>query len=419
MQAELSIEEQVALIRRGTAEIISEAELAQKLETSKTEKRPLRIKLGLDPTAPDIHLGIAVVLRKLRQFQDLGHEVILIIGDFTATIGDPSGKSKTRPQLTAEEVKHNAKTYADQYCMILDEDKTRVVFNSEWLDEMSFADVIRLSAQTTVARILERDDFTNRLQDGASIGMHELLYPICQGYDSVVLEADVEMGGTDQKFNILMGRDLQRAYDQEPQVTLLMPLLVGLDGAEKMSKSLGNYVGIYERASEMYAKLMSISDELMSTYFRAGNGRAAGRDSWRLRSPVGKWQCSPQDSQTAACPRDRDSLPRRRCRAQAAEAEFDRVHRDRQLPNDLPEVVVPASSLTDGKIWIAHLMQQAGFAQSSSDARRLVQQGGVRLDGDRITDPGLEVALAGRHHPASWQTAVRKATRLMLFAVGC
>ena len=394
MQAELSIEEQVALIRRGTAEIISETELAQKLETARTEKRPLRIKLGLDPTAPDIHLGIAVVLRKLRQFQDLGHEVILIIGDFTATIGDPSGKSKTRPQLTEEEVKHNAKTYADQYCMILDEDKTRVVFNSEWLDKMSFADVIRLSAQTTVARILERDDFTNRLQAGASIGMHELLYPICQGYDSVVLEADVEMGGTDQKFNILMGRDLQRAYDQEPQVTLLMPLLVGLDGIEKMSKSLGNYVGIYEPPSEMYAKLMSIPDELMSIYFELATD--VPLDEIRtLEAQISKWESASQNSQTATCPRDRDNLPQRRCSARGQKLSFDRVHRDRQLPDDLPEVVIPASSLTDGKIWIAHLMQQAGFAKSSSDARRLVQQGGVRLDGDRITDPGLEVSLQG------------------------
>ena len=393
MQAELSIDEQVALIRRGTAEIISEGELAQKLEVARTEERPLRIKLGLDPTAPDIHLGIAVVLRKLRQFQDLGHEVILIIGDFTATIGDPSGKSKTRPQLTTEEVKHNAKTYADQYCMILDEDKTRVVFNSEWLDEMSFADVIRLSAQTTVARILERDDFTNRLQDGASIGMHELLYPICQGYDSVVLEADVEMGGTDQKFNILMGRDLQRAYDQEPQVTLLMPLLVGLDGAEKMSKSLGNYVGIYEPPSEMYAKLMSISDELMSTYFELATD--VPLDEIReFEEQLARGSIHPKTVKQRLA-REIVTIYHNADAAQAAEAEFDRVHRDRQLPDDLPEVVISASSLTDGKIWIAHLMQQAGFAKSSSEARRLVQQGGVRLDGDRITDPGLEVSLRG------------------------
>ena len=393
MQAELSIDEQVALIRRGTAEIISEGELAQKLETARTQKRPLRIKLGLDPTAPDIHLGIAVVLRKLRQFQDLGHEVILIIGDFTATIGDPSGKSKTRPQLTAEEVKLNAKTYADQYCMILDEDKTRVVFNGEWLDEMSFADVIRLSAQTTVARILERDDFTQRLQAGASVGMHELLYPICQGYDSVVLEADVEMGGTDQKFNILMGRDLQRAYGQEPQVTLLMPLLVGLDGAEKMSKSLGNYVGIYEPPSEMYAKLMSISDELMFTYFELATD--VPLDEIReFEEQLASGGIHPKTVKQRLA-REIVTIYHNADAAQAAEAEFDRVHRDRQLPDDLPEVVIPASSLTDGKIWIAHLMQQAGFAKSSSDARRLVQQGGVRLDGDRITDPALEVFLQG------------------------
>ena len=391
MHAELSIDEQVALIRRGTAEIISEVELAQKLETARTQQRPLRIKLGLDPTAPDIHLGIAVVLRKLRQFQDLGHEVILIIGNFTATIGDPSGKSKTRPQLTADEVKRNAKTYADQYCMILDEAKTRVVFNGEWLDKMSFADVIRLSAQTTVARILERDDFTNRLQAGAAIGMHELLYPICQGYDSVVLEADVEMGGTDQKFNILMGRDLQRAYGQEPQVTLLMPLLVGIDGVEKMSKSLGNYVGIYEPPSEMYAKLMSIPDELMSTYFELATD--VPLDEIRtLETQLASGNLHPKTAKQRLA-REIVTIYHNTDAAHAAEAEFDRVHRDRQLPDDLPEVVIPAASLTNGRIWIAHLMQQAGFAKSSSDARRLVQQGGVRLDGDRITDPALEVSL--------------------------
>jgi tyrosyl-tRNA synthetase len=393
VHAELSIDEQVALIRRGTAEIISEVELAQKLETARTQQRPLRIKLGLDPTAPDIHLGIAVVLRKLRQFQDLGHEVILIIGNFTATIGDPSGKSKTRPQLTADEVKRNAKTYADQYCMILDEAKTRVVFNGEWLDKMSFADVIRLSAQTTVARILERDDFTNRLQAGAAIGMHELLYPICQGYDSVVLEADVEMGGTDQKFNILMGRDLQRAHGQDPQVTLLMPLLVGLDGVEKMSKSLGNYVGIYEPPSEMYAKLMSIPDELMSTYFELATD--VPLDEIRtFEAQLASGTVHPKTVKQRLA-REIVTIYHNADAARAAEAEFDRVHRDRQLPDDLPEVVIPASSLTDGKIWIAHLMQQAGFAQSSSDARRLVQQGGVRLDGDRITDPALKVSLQG------------------------
>lgn len=393
MHAELSIDEQVALIRRGTAEIIPEVELAQKLETARTQQRPLRIKLGLDPTAPDIHLGIAVVLRKLRQFQDLGHEVILIIGNFTATIGDPSGKSKTRPQLTADEVKRNAKTYADQYCMILDEAKTRVVFNGEWLDKMSFADVIRLSAQTTVARILERDDFTNRLQAGAAIGMHELLYPICQGYDSVVLEADVEMGGTDQKFNILMGRDLQRAYGQEPQVTLLMPLLVGIDGVEKMSKSLGNYVGIYEPPSEMYAKLMSIPDELMSTYFELATD--VPLDEIRtLETQLASGNLHPKTAKQRLA-REIVTIYHNTDAAHAAEAEFDRVHRDRQLPDDLPEVVIPAASLTDGRVWIAHLMQQAGFAKSSSDARRLVQQGGVRLDGDRITDPALEVSLQG------------------------
>ncbi len=391
MHTKLSIEEQVSLIRRGAAEIISEAELSQKLETAKAHQRSLRIKLGLDPTAPDIHLGIAVVLRKLRQFQDLGHEVILIIGDFTATIGDPSGKSKTRPQLTVEEVKHNARTYAEQYCQLLDADKTRVVFNSEWLNKMSFADVIKLSARTTVARILERDDFTNRLQTGASIGVHELLYPICQGYDSVALEADIEMGGTDQKFNILMGRDLQRAHGQEPQVTLLMPLLVGLDGVEKMSKSLGNYVGIDEPPDDMYAKLMSISDELISTYFELATDVPLD-EIHKLEAGLSDGGLHPKAVKQKLA-REIVSIYHNSDAAYAAEVEFDRVHRDGQLPEDLPEVVIPSSALTDGKIWIAYLIQQSGFAGSSSEARRLVQQGGVRLDGERVADPSFEVTL--------------------------
>lgn len=391
MHTELSIEEQMTLLRRGTAEIISEDELTQKLEKAKKEGHPLRVKLGLDPTAPDIHLGIAVVLRKLRQFQDLGHEVILIIGDFTATIGDPSGKSKTRPQLSVEEVKRNARTYEKQYCRILDADRTRVVFNSQWLSKMSFADVIQLSAQMTVARILERDDFANRLQAGASIGAHELLYPICQGYDSVALEADIEMGGTDQKFNILMGRDLQRAFGQKPQVTLLMPLLVGLDGHEKMSKSLGNYVGIYEPPDDMYGKLMSISDELMSTYFELAT-EVPLDEIRKIESDLAYGSLHPRAAKQRLA-REIVSIYHNPDDACAAEAEFDRVHRAHQIPADLPEVVIPSSALADGKIWIASLIQQAGFAQSSSEGRRLVKQGGVRIDGERIEDASLEIAL--------------------------
>jgi tyrosyl-tRNA synthetase len=387
----LSIDEQVALIQRGTSEIISDAELRRKLETAQEEKRPLRVKLGLDPTAPDIHLGIAVVLRKLRLFQDLGHEVTIIIGDFTATIGDPSGKSKTRPQLTAEEVQANAKTYQDQYCQILDPDKTRIVFNSQWLNQMNFSDVIKLSAQTTVARILERDDFANRFAANTPIGIHEILYPICQGYDSVVLKSDIEMGGTDQKFNNLMGRDLQRADGQDPQVVLLMPLLVGLDGTDKMSKSLGNYVGIYEPANEMFAKLMSIPDELMETYFELTTDVPMDEVAQLQRDLVDGSVHPKTIKQRLA--REVVTIYHGETVATSAQAEFDRIHRHRQLPSEIPSVSISNEDLTDGKIWVGHLLTQAGFAKSTSEARRLVQQGGVRFDGEKVVDPATLIQL--------------------------
>ncbi|MDR5694785.1 MAG: tyrosine--tRNA ligase, partial [Armatimonadota bacterium] len=256
-------EQQLEILKRGAAEIITEEELLAKLRKG----RPLRIKLGLDPSVPDIHLGHAVVLRKLRQFQDLGHEVIIVIGDFTAMIGDPSGRIETRPQLSPEQVKENAKTYFDQYTRILDPSRTRVVFNSQWLGPLTFQEVIGLASKVTVARILERDDFSERMRQGLPLHLHEILYPLCQAYDSVALEADVEMGGTDQKFNNLMGRDLQREFGQEPQVVFLMPILVGLDGQQKMSKSLGNYIGIAEPPEEMFGKVMSLPDDLMVQYF--------------------------------------------------------------------------------------------------------------------------------------------------------
>lgn len=392
VNADLSIDEQIARICRGTAEIISKEELARKLETAREQDRPLRVKLGLDPTAPDIHLGLAVVLRKLRQFQDLGHEVIVIIGDFTAMIGDPTGTSKTRPQLSEEQINLNAKSYEEQYYKILDPSKTTTVFNSEWLGEMSFADVIRLTAKTTVARVLERDDFANRFEHGVPISVHEMLYPVCQGYDSVFLEADIEMGGTDQKFNILAGRDLQRAYGQEPQVALLMPLLVGLDGREKMSKSLGNYVGIFEPANEMYAKLMSIPDQLMFTYFELTTDVPLDEiHNFKVKLADGDVHPKTVKQRLA---REIVSIYHNHNAAKSAEAEFDKVHRDRQLPEDLSRVSIPSTALADGKIWLAHLITRAGFANSTSDARRLVQQGGVRIDGERITDSSLKIDLS-------------------------
>ncbi len=385
MTAFLEPEKQLELLRRGAAEIISEEELLDKLR----EGRPLRVKLGLDPTAPDIHIGFAVVLRKLRQFQDLGHEAILVIGDFTALIGDPTGKKQTRPMLTPEEIQRNAATYRAQYSRILDPDRTRVVFNSQWLAPLTLADVVRLCSKTTVARILERDDFTARWKEGSPIGLHELLYPLCQAYDSVALHADVELGGTDQKFNNLMGRDLQREFGQAPQVVLLTPLLPGLDGVEKMSKSLGNYIGINEPPQEMYGKVMSIPDGLMLTYFELctevpmdevraiGEGLRAGRLHPRdvkrrlAREIVAVWH-GPQA-------------------AQAAEEEFDRVFARDELPSEVPEVELRRAELDEGKVGVVQLLRMVGLVSSNSEARRLIAQGGVSVDGRRVADPELRV----------------------------
>lgn len=386
MTAFLEPERQLELLRRGAAEIISEEELVAKLR----EGRPLRVKLGLDPTAPDIHIGFAVVLRKLRQFQDLGHEAILVIGDFTALIGDPTGRKQTRPMLTPEEIQRNAATYRAQYSRILDPDRTRVVFNSQWLAPLTLADVVRLCSRTTVARILERDDFTTRWKEGSPIGLHELLYPLCQAYDSVALQADVELGGTDQKFNNLMGRELQREFGQPPQVVLLTPLLPGLDGVEKMSKSLGNYIGIDEPPNEMYGKVMSIPDELMMSYFELctdlpmdevrgieeglRTGRLHPRDAKRrlAREIVTVWH-SPQA-------------------AQAAEEEFDRVFTRDELPSEIPEVQVRPDQLEpDSRLGIVPLLRLTGLVSSNSEARRLIAQGGVSIDGRRVTDAELQV----------------------------
>lgn len=391
MISKLPIDEQMESLRRGTVEIIPEDELRAKLKKSQETGVPLKIKLGLDPTAPDIHLGNAVVLRKLRQFQDLGHEVIVIIGDFTASIGDPSGVSVTRPMLSPEEIAVNARTYEEQYCRILDAANTRVVFNSEWLLKLDFAEVIRIAAKVTVARVLERDDFSARLARSEPIGVHEMLYPICQAYDSVVLESDVEIGGTDQKFNILMGRDLQRQFGQEPQIGMFMPLLVGLDGVQKMSKSLGNYVGITEPPKEMFGKIMSIPDDLMLQYFELctdvpmseireiEEGLASGRlHPMDVKKQLGREVVTIYHGAEAAA---------------AAQAEFERVFSARELPSEIEPVHVPRSAFRDGKVWIVRLLVIAGFAPTNSEARRLIEQGAVTLDDERITDVNAEVPL--------------------------
>lgn len=385
----MTVDEQFRIIKRGTLEIVPENALKEKLKKSIETGRPLRVKLGLDPTAPDIHLGNAVVLRKMRQFQDCGHEVYIIIGDFTASIGDPSGKTVTRPQLSAEEIEENARTYYEQYCRILDQSKTKVVFNSEWLNPLSFSDVIKIAAKVTVARILERDDFETRLSEGRPISMHELLYPICQAYDSVVLESDVEVGGLDQKFNIMMGRDLQTQYGQEEQVGLFMPILPGLDGVQKMSKSLGNYVGITESPKDMFGKLMSISDELMPTYFELCTDVPL-EEIADLKSGVESGRLHPMDVKKRLA-REIISIYHGSDAAIEAQSDFERVFSQREIPTDMPEILLAAGDLEDGRIWIAKLLVKAGMAASNSEARRLVQQGAVTIDGEKVTDPGLNV----------------------------
>jgi len=373
--------EQLEALKRGTEGIVPEEDLLRKLERSAQQGQPLQVKLGLDPTAPDIHLGIAVVLRKLRQFQDFGHQVTIIIGDFTALIGDPSGKSEMRPQLTPEQVKANARTYEEQYTKILDPERTRVAFNSEWLWPMTFHQVVMLAAKATVARVLERDDFERRLREGRPLGVHEMLYPLCQAYDSVVLKSDVEMGGTDQRFNILMGRDLQREYGQEPQVALFTPILPGLDGVQKMSKSLGNYVGISEPPDVQFGKLMSISDEMTTLYLELCTD--IPMDEVR-RLVAGH----PMEAKKRLA-REVVSMYHGTEAAARAQAEFERVHSQHALPEDVPDLLVPASALKDGKLWVVRAVSLL-TGKGTNEARRLIQGGGVSLDGQRITDVDLE-----------------------------
>ncbi len=383
----LSPEAQLDLLRRGTVEIISEEDLLTKLR----QNRPLRVKLGVDPSAPDIHLGIALVLRKLRQFQDLGHQAILVVGDFTGMIGDPSEKKKTRPMLTRDEIQRNVATYRDQYGRILDPQKTTVVFNSEWLGRMSFEDVIRLGAKTTVARVLERDDFANRLRSGVPVFMHELLYPLCQAMDSVQLQADVELGGTDQKFNNLMGRDLQREYGQEPQVVLLTPLLVGLDGVEKMSKSLGNAIGITDPPDEMYGKVMSLPDPLIGHYF-ASCTDVPMDEVMTIAAALDDGSMHPRDAK-ARLAREIVAVWHGKAKAEEAERAFERVFVDKDAPAEIPEAAVGRDELKQGHIRLIKLLVLAGLAESNSEAKRLISQGGVSVDGDRVHKVDADVAV--------------------------
>lgn len=382
----MTIDEQLATLRQGTTEIIREEELRAKLERSARDGKPLRIKLGADPTAPDIHLGHTVVIRRLRAFQELGHTVVFLIGDFTGLIGDPSGKSATRPQLTRDEIAANAETYKAQIFKLLDPEKTEIRFNSEWMDELGSAGFIRLASHITVKQILERDDFQQRMDKQQPIALHELLYPLVQGYDSVALHADVELGGSDQKFNLLVGRNLQREYGQEAQVCIITPLLEGTDGVQKMSKSLGNYIGINEAPAVMFGKVMSISDDLMWRYYELLTDLRPEEIN-RLRLDVGVLALNPRAAKVDLAKRIITDF-HSSAAAAAAEEEFDRIFKHSELPDVIAERPLPA------KTWkLPRLLVETKLASSMAEARRLIEQGGVRVGGERIARIDAEIDL--------------------------
>jgi len=382
-------EDAIAVISRGTQEILVEDALRKKLSTG----RPLRVKAGFDPTAPDLHLGHTVLINKLRQFQELGHQVLFLIGDFTGMIGDPTGKSVTRTPLTPDEVTENAGTYQEQIFRILDPERTQVVFNSTWMGEMRAAELVRLAAQHTVARMLERDDFSKRFKTGQPIAIHEFLYPLVQGYDSVALEADVELGGTDQKFNLLVGRRLQEIYGQEPQVVITLPILEGLDGVRKMSKSLGNYIGITDSPEDMFGKVMSISDELMWRYLELLSFRSLSEiEAWRRAVAAGE---NPRDTKFRLA---MELVTRFHDAAAAWHAQDGFVARFRKgaMPDDIPHVTLSPRE-EGGALPIANLLKDAGLVKSTSDALRQIGQGAVRVDGERIEDRGLHFESGTTH----------------------
>ena len=388
----MTIDEQLGFLRRGAVEVIREEDLRAKLIRSAETGRPLRVKLGADPTAPDIHLGHTVVIRKLRHFQELGHTVVFLIGDFTGMIGDPSGKSATRPQLTREEIEANAQTYRKQIFKLLDPARTEIRFNSEWMGGLGADGFVRLASHVTVRQILERDDFQKRLSEERPVALHELLYPLTQAYDSVALEADVELGGTDQKFNLLLGRNLQREYGQEPQVALITPLLEGTDGVQKMSKSLGNYVGIDEPPQEMFGKLMSVSDGLMWRYYELLTDLPAG-DIARMRERAERGEANPRDFKVGLARRVISDF-HSPAAADAAEEEFVRRFRNKEAPDEIEERAVAP------QVWkLPRLLVEAGLAPSMAEARRLIEQGGVRVDGERAARPEAEVEVSAGHSP--------------------
>ncbi len=386
----MTVAEQMAVIKRGAVEILVEKELESKLEKSIKSGVPLKIKAGFDPTAPDLHLGHTVLIHKLRQFQQLGHEVNFLIGDFTGMIGDPTGKSETRKVLTREDVLKNAETYKEQVFKILDPEKTKVVFNSSWLNDLGSGGMIALASKWTVARMLERDDFHKRFNSQQPISIHEFLYPLVQGYDSVALKADVELGGTDQKFNLLVGRELQREWGQEPQCVLTMPLLEGLDGVNKMSKSLGNYIGINESGNEIFGKVMSVSDELMIRYYELLSEMPLA-ELEQLKAGLQDNSVHPMEAKKAL---GREMVTRFHSAAAAREAEenFVKRFRDNEIPDEMPQV---SFSLNDGPILLARAMTEAGLTKSNGEGRRSIDGGGVKLNGEKVSNTNLELEQAG------------------------
>ena len=388
----MTVAEQMAVIKRGAVEILIEKQLEEKLERSLKTGVPLKIKAGFDPTAPDLHLGHTVLIHKLRQFQHLGHEVNFLIGDFTGMIGDPSGKSETRKVLTREDVLRNAETYKQQVFKILDPEKTKVVFNSSWLNELGAGGMIGLASKSTVARMLERDDFHKRFTTQQPISIHEFLYPLVQGYDSVALQSDVELGGTDQKFNLLMGRELQREWGQSPQCILTMPLLEGLDGVNKMSKSLGNYIGINEPADEIFGKVMSISDDLMLRYYELLSDMTLA-ELEKLKQGLADGAVHPM---TAKKSLGREIVTRFHGpgAGEAAEENFVKRFKENEIPDEMAQV---SYRLTDGAVLLAKAMTEAGLTKSNGEGRRAIDQGGVKLNGEKVSDTNLELTASGEY----------------------
>lgn len=387
MLVDQDLEKQLFWIKYGTAEIVPESELIEKLKYSIEYDKPLKVKLGLDPTAPDIHLGHTVVLKKLKLFQQLGHQVIIVLGDYTGRIGDPTGKSATRKPMSERELLGNARTYKQQICKILDAERTEFIFNSSWLAKLTFEEVIGLTAKCTVARMLERDDFSKRFKENSPISIHEFLYPLMQGYDSVALKADIEMGGTDQKFNLLMGRHLQKEYGQQPQIAVMMPILEGLDGKQKMSKSLGNYIGIDEEPNEIYGKVMSIPDKLMARYFELVSSYSP-EEVEHIINGLQNGSLHPRDVKMQLA-RNITSIYHSDELAKKAEAHFKKVFQKHEIPDEIPKFKITQDVIEDGKVVLPKLLVLAKLVGSNSEARRMVKQGAVRINGDVVKDANL------------------------------